>query len=129
MSKLFTPIKLGKLQLPNRIIIAPMCQYSAQDGKPSEWHTIHYGNFVISGVGMCIIEATAVEEIGRISAHDLGLWDNETEQAMASLIKAIRVAQPSTPIAIQLAHAGRKASTLRLGKEVVIFRPNREDGQ
>lgn len=111
MSKLFTPIKLGKLQLPNRIIIAPMCQYSAQDGKPSEWHTIHYGNFAISGVGMCIIEATAVEDIGRISPHDLGLWDNETEQAMASLIKAIRLAQPSTPIAIQLAHAGRKAST------------------
>lgn len=88
-----------------------MCQYSAQDGKPNDWHTIHYGNFAISGVGMCIIEATAVEDIGRISAHDLGLWDNETEQAMASLIKAIKLAQPSTPIAIQLAHAGRKAST------------------
>ncbi len=111
MSKLFTPITLGHLQLPNRIIIPPMCQYSAENGKPTAWHTVHYGNFALSGVGMCIIEATAVEAIGRISPYDLGLWDDETEQAMTTLIQSIKQVQPSTPLAIQLAHAGRKSST------------------
>lgn len=110
MSKLFSSIKLGKLTLANRIVVAPMCQYSAQDGNAAPWHLMHLGQLALSGAGLLIIEATAVEADGRISARDLGLWSDANEQALASTLAAVR--QHSTmPIAIQLAHAGRKAST------------------
>ncbi|UJR61374.1 NADH:flavin oxidoreductase/NADH oxidase [Dickeya zeae] len=110
MSKLFSPLALGNLTLPNRIIIAPMCQYSAKDGKATEWHMMHLGTLSHSGAGLLILEATAVAPEGRISPHDLGLWDNDTERALAPVIRGIR--QHSTiPLGIQLGHAGRKAST------------------
>ena len=110
MSALFSPISLGNLQLKNRIVIAPMCQYSAVDGNATDWHLIHLGSLALSGAGLLIIEATAVEPIGRISPADLGLWSDETEAAFAKVLTSIR--QYSTmPIAIQLAHAGRKASS------------------
>jgi len=112
MSKLFSPITFGKLTLDNRIVIAPMCQYSANDGKASDWHMIHLGEMALSGAGLLIIEATAVEPIGRITPGCLGLWSDETEAAIKPVLKAIRT-YSSMPVMIQLAHAGRKASSAR----------------
>lgn len=110
MSTLFSPLSLGKLTLPNRIVIAPMCQYSAVDGKATEWHQIHLGNLSHSGAGLLILEATAVTPEGRISPRDLGLWDDDTERALKPVIQGIRK-YSSMPLGIQLGHAGRKAST------------------
>ncbi|WP_295538902.1 NADH:flavin oxidoreductase/NADH oxidase [uncultured Pseudacidovorax sp.] len=110
MSPLFEPLRLGALTLPNRIVIAPMCQYSAEDGRAADWHRIHYGHLALSGAGMLILEATAVSPEGRISPADLGLYDEATEAAMADMLRAIRV-HSDMPIAVQLAHAGRKASS------------------
>ncbi|MAL39356.1 NADH:flavin oxidoreductase/NADH oxidase [Thalassospira sp.] len=109
MSTLFSPLSLGKLALDNRVIIAPMCQYSADNGKTTDWHPMHLGNLAQSGAGLLIIEATAVEPEGRITYGDVGLWDDETEAALAKTISAVR-SHSDMPIAIQLAHAGRKAS-------------------
>lgn len=106
-SQLFTPYPLGGLTLPNRIVIAPMCQYSAQDGVVGDWHLMHLGNLSHSGAGLLIAEATAVSPEGRISDRCPGLWDDATESGWARVIAGIR--QYSTmPLAIQLAHAGRK---------------------
>jgi len=110
VSKLFSPITLGNLVLSNRIVIAPMCQYSAEHGQATDWHLIHLGQLALSGAGLLFIEATAVAPEGRISPGDLGLWSDQTEAALARVIKSIRQ-YSSMPIAIQLAHAGRKAST------------------
>lgn len=109
MSTLFTPLSLGNLDLDNRIVIAPMCQYSADNGKTTHWHDMHLGNLAQSGSGLLIIEATAVEPEGRITYGDVGLWDDETEAALAKTLTAVR-SHSDMPIAIQLAHAGRKAS-------------------
>lgn len=109
MSHLFTPIILGHLRLPNRIIIAPMCQYSADNGKATEWHTMHLGHLALSGAGLLIVEATAVAPEGRISPGDLGLWDDTTEQALAEVVQAVKK-HATMPLGIQLGHAGRKAS-------------------
>ncbi|MGM3176138.1 NADH:flavin oxidoreductase/NADH oxidase [Dickeya lacustris] len=110
MSMLFSPLALGNLTLPNRIIIAPMCQYAADNGKATEWHMMHLGTLSHSGAGLLIVEATAVVPEGRISPHDLGLWDDETERALLPVIQAIRK-HSTIPLGIQLGHAGRKAST------------------
>ncbi|NUL36093.1 NADH:flavin oxidoreductase/NADH oxidase [Kosakonia sacchari] len=109
MSQLFTEVNIGDVALDNRIVIAPMCQYSAEDGKATAWHRIHLGNLALSGAGLLIIEATAVEPQGRISPQDLGLWDDETEQALRVVLDDIRQYSP-VKIGIQLGHAGRKAS-------------------
>ncbi|MDG4721204.1 NADH:flavin oxidoreductase/NADH oxidase [Thalassospira aquimaris] len=109
MSTLFSPLSLGTLTLDNRVVIAPMCQYSADNGKTTDWHPMHLGNLAQSGAGLLIIEATAVEPEGRITYADVGLWDDETEAALNKTISAIR-SHSDMPIAIQLAHAGRKAS-------------------
>ncbi|AHM75062.1 NADH:flavin oxidoreductase/NADH oxidase [Yersinia hibernica] len=110
MSQLFSPASLGKLTLENRIVVAPMCQYSAQWGFPSDWHMIHLGNLALSGASLLIIEATAVEPQGRISGKDLGIWDDEHGQALRPIIDAIRRYSP-VKLGIQLGHAGRKASS------------------
>ena len=109
MSKLFEPITLGELTLENRIVIAPMCQYSSDEGKATAWHHAHLGQLSFSGAGLLILEATAVEAAGRISAEDLGLWDDATEAAMKDLISGLR-ANSKMPLGLQLGHAGRKAS-------------------
>lgn len=109
MSQLFTPLQLGPLRLPNRIIIAPMCQYSASDGTPGDWHLMHLGQLAQSGAGLLIIEATAVTPAGRISPQDLGLYSDANEAGLARTLNAVRTVG-SMPIAIQLAHAGRKGS-------------------
>jgi 2,4-dienoyl-CoA reductase-like NADH-dependent reductase (Old Yellow Enzyme family) len=112
MSKLFTPIELGPLKLENRIVIAPMCQYTADEGKATDWHLIHLGQLSFSGAGLLIIEATAVEPIGRITAGCVGLYSDETEAALKRVVDAIRQ-YSDMPLMIQLAHAGRKASSHR----------------
>lgn len=110
MSKLFSPYTVGSLSLRNRIVIAPMCQYSADEGRATDWHIIHLGNLALSGAGLLTIEATAVTPEGRISPDDLGLWSDETEKALGRVLESVR-RHSDMPIAIQLAHAGRKAST------------------
>ena len=110
MSKLFSPVVIGSLTLNNRIVISPMCQYSAEHGEAADWHLIHLGHLALSGAGLLFIEATAVAAEGRISAGDLGLWSDQTEAALARVIKSVHQ-YSSIPFAIQLAHAGRKAST------------------
>jgi 2,4-dienoyl-CoA reductase-like NADH-dependent reductase (Old Yellow Enzyme family) len=110
MPQLFTPLKLGSLELANRIVIAPMCQYSAQDGKATDWHMIHLGHLALSGAGMMILEATAVSARGRISPADLGLYSDEDEAALSRVIKAVKAYSPIR-LSIQLSHAGRKASS------------------
>ncbi|AWL05669.1 NADH:flavin oxidoreductase/NADH oxidase [Massilia oculi] len=110
MSKLFSPYSLGSLELSNRIAIAPMCQYSAVDGLPTDWHMIHLGGLALSGAALMIIEATAVTPEGRISPDDLGLWSDDHARALEPVIAAIRRHSP-IKVAVQLAHAGRKASS------------------
>ena len=108
-SVLFTPFDLGGTRLSNRIVVAPMCQYSAQDGEMNEWHVMHPGNLAVSGAALLTIEATAVVPEGRISYGDVGLWDDRTESALARVVDGVR-RWSDIPIAIQLSHAGRKAS-------------------
>jgi len=110
MSKLFSPISLGPLQLDNRIAIAPMCQYSADEGLVTDWHMIHLGHLALSGAGMLMLEATAVVPEGRISPNDLGLWSDAHAAALAPVVHSIRKHAP-IKLAIQLGHAGRKASS------------------
>ena len=110
VAKLFTPLRVGNLQLANRIVVAPMCQYSAESGCMSDWHVIHLGQLAISGAALLTIEATAVTPEGRITYADVGLYSDETERAMARVLDTVR-RWSDIPIAIQLAHAGRKAST------------------
>lgn len=112
MAKLFERITIGGLSLPNRIIIAPMCQYSAEDGRMTDWHLMHLGQLAISGAGVLTIEAAAVLPEGRITYADVGLYDDASEEAMARVLSAVR-RWSDIPVAIQLAHAGRKASTAR----------------
>jgi 2,4-dienoyl-CoA reductase-like NADH-dependent reductase (Old Yellow Enzyme family) len=107
---LFTPIRVGKLELANRIVIAPMCQYSAINGCMNDWHLVHLGHLAISGAALLTIEATAVLPEGRITYADVGLYDDATEAAMRRTLDAIRHCS-EVPVAIQLSHAGRKAST------------------
>ena len=110
MSHLFQPFAIGPLTLPNRIVIGPMCQYSASDGAATDWHMIHLGGLALSGAGLLIIEATAVSPEGRITPGDLGLYSDATEEALARVVRAIRTYAPIT-LAIQIAHAGRKAAS------------------
>jgi NADPH2 dehydrogenase len=115
MSLLFTSLTLpaprGGLTLPNRIVVAPMCQYSARNGEATDWHLMHWGNLLNSGAAMFTIEATAVLPEGRITPSCLGLWDARTEDKLASTLQRARALAPHTAVCIQLAHAGRKASS------------------
>jgi 2,4-dienoyl-CoA reductase-like NADH-dependent reductase (Old Yellow Enzyme family) len=110
MSVLFSPIKLRGLTLPNRIMVAPMCQYSAVDGAANDWHFTHINNLALSGAAMFCIEATHVEPIGRITPGCLGLWDDTTEAALKPILASVRK-HSKAAVAMQLAHAGRKGSS------------------
>jgi len=110
MSALFAPLQIGNLQLDNRVLIAPMCQYSAEQGNATDWHLIHLGHLALSGAGMLILEATAVSPQGRITPYDLGLYSDDNEAALARVLKAVRAYSP-IKVAMQIAHAGRKASS------------------
>jgi 2,4-dienoyl-CoA reductase-like NADH-dependent reductase (Old Yellow Enzyme family) len=108
---LFDPLQLGPLTLPNRIVVSPMCQYSAEDGSATDWHLQHLMQFALARAGMVVVEATAVERVGRITHKCLGIYSDENEAALARVIAAAKaIAAPGTAFAIQLAHAGRKAS-------------------
>lgn len=109
MTQLFTPIQLNQLELKNRIVMAPMCQYSvtAEDGKPNDWHFVHYTTRAIGGVGLVLVEMTDVHPDGRISNNDLGLWSDDQIAAHSRIVESVRA--NGAHIGIQLAHAGRKA--------------------
>lgn len=127
MSKLFEPMKIGTLELPNRIIVAPMCQYSAEDGAATDWHMMHLGSLALSGAGLLILEATAVSPEARITYGDLGLYSDDDETALARVLQAIRAYSP-IPVAIQLAHAGRKASSQKPWDGGTQIAPDAEHG-
>ena len=110
MSQLFEPLQIGNLHLDNRIVIAPMCQYSAVDGTPGGWHLMHLGHLALSGAGLLILEATAVSAEGRISPGDLGLYSDANEAGLARVLRVLREVSP-IKLGMQLAHAGRKASS------------------
>lgn len=109
MSQLFTPITLRDVTVRNRVWVAPMCQYSAVDGMPDDWHLVHLGSFARGGAGLVITEATAVVPEGRISPEDTGLWNDEQQAAWARIVDFVH--GQGAAAGIQLAHAGRKAST------------------
>jgi len=109
MSQLFSSVNIGNLQLKNRLVVSPMCQYSAKDGFANNWHLVHLGQFAIGGAAAVIQEATAVSPDGRISDGDLGLWDDQHIEKLKEITEFIK-ANNSIP-GIQLAHAGRKASS------------------
>jgi 2,4-dienoyl-CoA reductase-like NADH-dependent reductase (Old Yellow Enzyme family) len=109
---LFSPFKLRKLALANRIVVSPMCQYSAVNGCATDWHIVHWGQLLQSSAGMFTIEATAVSAIGRITHGCLGLYDDACEKAIGERLAIARADAPPMPVAMQLAHAGRKGSSL-----------------
>lgn len=108
-SPLFQPLDLRGLTLANRIVVAPMCQYSAVDGSATDWHMIHVGQLALSGAGLAFVEATGSEPAGRITPDCLGLWSDENEAALGRVVAACG-AHGVTPLGIQIGHAGRKAS-------------------
>lgn len=108
---LFQSYTLREVTLPNRIVVSPMCQYSSNDGFANDWHLVHLGGRAVGGAGLIFVEATAVTPEGRITPWDMGLWKDEQIEGLARITRFIS-AQGSVP-GIQLAHAGRKASTRR----------------
>ncbi len=109
-AKLFTPLQLGGITIPNRVVISPMCQYQADDGCMNDWHLVHLGQLACSGAGLLVVEATHVTREGRITHNCAGLYNEHNEAAMSRVVRAIRRIRKE-PIAVQLAHAGRKASS------------------
>ena len=108
---LFDSIDLRGVRLPNRIVVSPMCQYSAVDGCATDWHSLHWGQLLLSSAGLFVIEATAVTADGRITPADLGLYDDASEAALGERLARVRRQAPPMKVALQLAHAGRKASS------------------
>jgi NADPH2 dehydrogenase len=107
MSKLFSGFKIKNLEIRNRVVMAPMCMYSAEDdGKAKEWHYLHYVSRAVGGVGMILQEATAVESRGRISANDLGIWDDSQIEGLKKIVSACK--SNGAVMGVQLGHAGRK---------------------
>ncbi len=112
-AQLFTPVEIGGVTLPNRIVVSPMCQYSAVDGSAQPWHQVHYGMLSMSGAGLLCLEATHVEREGRITQGCLGLYSDDNEAALKPVVEWVRAWMPTVKIGVQLAHAGRKASAQR----------------
>jgi 2,4-dienoyl-CoA reductase-like NADH-dependent reductase (Old Yellow Enzyme family) len=110
MTRLFSALALRGTTLANRIVVSPMCMYSAQDGCATDWHHAHLGSLALSGAGLLCLEATAVVPEGRISPDDLGLWNEANEAALVPVLRMVRAISP-IKLAVQLAHAGRKASS------------------
>src|SRR3954470_213060 len=109
MSQLFTPLKLRDLTFRNRVFVSPMCQYSSVDGMPTDWHLVHLGTRAVGGAGLVMVEATAVSPEGRISPDDSGIWSDAHSEAFSRITTFIK--EQGSVAGIQLAHAGRKAST------------------
>src|ERR1700730_1144215 len=119
--KLFTPLKIREIELKNRIVVSPMCQYSARDGHPQSWHLVHLGSRALGGASLVFAEATAVQEHGRISIGDTGIYNDAHVASWKPIAEFIRTS--GAVAGIQLAHAGRKASTAppwQGGKPVAI---------
>jgi len=110
MSKLFTPVRLRDLEIRNRVWVSPMCQYSSRDGLPDDWHLVHLGSFARGGAGLVFTEAAAVVPEGRISPQDAGIWNDAQADAWRRVVDFVH--GQGARAGIQLAHAGRKASTL-----------------
>ncbi|HEY6822737.1 MAG TPA: NADH:flavin oxidoreductase/NADH oxidase, partial [Burkholderiales bacterium] len=108
---LFEPIRLRGVEARNRLVVSPMCQYSAQDGHVTDWHLVHLGKFAQGGAGIVFVEATAVERRGRITHGDVGIWDDAHISGLQKISSFLK--QNGAIPAIQLAHAGRKASMAR----------------
>ena len=111
-SVLFSPYKMKSIEFSNRVVVSPMCEYSAINGNAQDWHLMHLGQFATSGVGLIITEAAAVEARGRITHNCLGLWNDDNEKALGRVVDFCKQ-HGSARMGIQLAHAGRKASTQR----------------
>jgi 2,4-dienoyl-CoA reductase-like NADH-dependent reductase (Old Yellow Enzyme family) len=109
--KLLSPFTVRGLTLKNRVVVSPMCQYSAMDGLAGDWHLVHLGRFAIGGAGLVFVEATGVEARGRISPGDMGLWNDDQARALARIAEFLKA--NGAAAGIQLAHAGRKGSTRR----------------
>src|SRR5258706_7015326 len=109
MSQLFSPLTIRDVNFKNRIFVSPMCQYSSQDGLPTDWHLVHLGSRAVGGAALVVVEATAVSPIGRISPSDLGIWKDEHVTQLARIAHFIEA--QGAVAGIQIAHAGRKAST------------------
>ncbi len=125
--RLFTPLRIRNLEIENRIVIAPMCQYSAEEGCMTDWHTLHLGQLALSGAGLLTIEAASVSPEGRITYADVGLYDDKTEEAMGRVLATIRK-WSDIPVGIQLAHAGRKASTYKPWEKSGQIPPDQQGG-
>lgn len=126
MSLLFSPLSIRSIQLKNRIVVSPMCQYSSEDGFSSDWHLVHLGSRAVGGAGLIITEAAAVSPEGRISPNDLGIWKDEHIAGLKRITQFIQ--QNGSVAGIQLAHAGRKASTERPWDGNKAIFPNEENG-
>jgi 2,4-dienoyl-CoA reductase-like NADH-dependent reductase (Old Yellow Enzyme family) len=122
-SALFSPIRLAGLELANRLVVSPMCQYSAVNGDANDWHLMHLGMLANSGAALVVVEATAVEPIGRITHGCLGLWSDQNEAALTRVIKSVRRAGLAK-LGIQLAHAARKASAHLPWEGGLSLKPN-----
>lgn len=107
---LFTPLKIRSIETHNRFVVSPMCMYSADNGHLTDFHLVHLGQLALHGAGMVMVEATAVEPQGRITAEDSGLWQDSQIEPLKRIVDFIH--SQNTKAAIQIAHAGRKASTL-----------------
>ncbi|MHA0329734.1 NADH:flavin oxidoreductase/NADH oxidase [Sphingomonas melonis] len=127
MARLFEPLTVGGLSLANRIVIAPMCQYSAEYGAMTDWPQMHLGQLAMAGAGALTIEATAVSPDGRITYGDVGLYDDRTEEAMRRVIDSVR-RWSDVPLVVQLAHAGRKASCAKPWHGGAQIAPDAENG-
>src|SRR5437016_13916452 len=103
---LFSPLKLRELVIRNRIFVSPMCQYSSEDGMPTDWHLVHLGSRAVGGAGLVIVEATGVSPAGRITAWDSGIWSDAHAVAFRRITRFIR--EQGATAGVQLAHAGRK---------------------
>jgi 2,4-dienoyl-CoA reductase-like NADH-dependent reductase (Old Yellow Enzyme family) len=111
VSRLFTPLTLRDTTLRNRVVVSPMCQYSSTDGMPTDWHLVHLGSFAVGGAALVMTEASAVSPEGRISPDDAGIWNDEQAAAWARIVAFVQ--GQGALAGVQLAHAGRKASTYR----------------
>ena len=111
MTRLFDPLSLRDLTFANRVFVSPMCEYSSVDGFANDWHLVHLGSRAVGGAGLVLTEATAVVPEGRISSHDLGIWSDEHIDILARIVRFIH--EQGSVAGMQLAHAGRKASTHR----------------
>ena len=127
MSVLFSPIQLRGLKLPNRVMVAPMCQYSAVNGEAIDWHFTHINTLALSGAAMFCIEATHVEAIGRITPGCLGLYSDANEAALKPILASARK-HSKAAVAMQLAHAGRKGSSHRPWEGGQQIAPDARDG-